>query len=252
MDVRGRATATLVTGAMMLSACTSTKQVRDVAFTPPQGQYDLIVMRPQVSVGLLTAGGLVEPREDWTEQARTNLIAAIRAEEAGRGGATTVATSYEDTGADPQLAIDLQELHDAVRQAIITHKYAGVPLPTKRNVFDWTLGEQAVEFGRKTGHDYALFLYAEDSFSSSGRTALKILGYAGCIIGACVGVGGKTRLAFASLVDLKTGRIVWNNLLTSSVGDMRSPEGAASTVDTLLGSMKSGRDVARARREGAS
>ena len=247
----GRALAMLAAGAMMVSGCTSTKQVMDVAFTPPQGQYDLIVMRPQVSVGLLTAGGMVEPREDWTEQARTNLIAAIRAEEAGRGGETVIASSYEDTGADPQLAIDLQELHDAVRQAIITHKYAGAPLPTKRNVFDWTLGEQAVEFGRRTGHEYALFLYAEDSFSSAGRTALKVLGYAGCIVGACVGVGGKTRLAFASLVDLKTGRIVWNNLLTSSVGDMRTAEGAASTVDTLLGSMKPGRDIRRQRRAGS-
>ncbi len=245
----GKALATLAAGAMALSACTSTKQVMDVAFTPPQGQYDLIVMRPDVSVGLLTASGIVEPREDWTDQARANLIAAIRAEEAGRGGETVVASSYSDTGADPQLAIDLQELHDAVRQAIITHKYAGVPLPTKRNKFDWTLGEQAVEFGRRTGHDYALFLYAEDSFSSSGRVALKILGYAGCIIGACVGVGGKTRLAFASLVDLKTGRIVWNNLLTSSIGDMRTPEGATATVESLLGSMKPGKDIRRQRRE---
>ena len=248
----GKAMVIMVAGAMTLSACTSTKQVRDVAFTPPSGQYDLIVMRPQVSVGLLTAGGMVEAREDWTEQARTNLIAAIRAEEAGRGGRTTVAATYDDAGVDPQLAIDLQELHDAVRQAIITHKYAGVPLPTKRNTFDWTLGEQAVEFGRKTGHDYALFLYAEDSFSSSGATALKVLGLAGCIVGACVLPRNKTRLAFASLVDLKTGRIVWNNLLQSSLGDMRTPEGAASTVDTLLGSMKEGRAVARARREGAT
>ena len=248
----GRAMLAVAAGAMALTACTSTKQVRDVAFTPPQGAYDLIVMRPQVSVGLLTAGGMVEAREDWTEQARTNLLAAIRAEEATRGGTTVVASSYDDTGADPQLAIDLQELHDAVRQAIITHKYAGVPLPTKRGRFDWTLGEQAVEFGRKTGHDYALFLYAEDSFSSSGATALKVLGLAGCIIGACVLPRNKTRLAFASLVDLKTGRIVWNNLLQSSLGDMRTPEGAASTIDTLLGSMKPGKDVARARREGAT
>ena len=247
-----RAMAVLAAGTMAAAGCTSTKQVMDVAFTPPQGQYDLIVMRPDVSVGLLTASGIVEPREDWTVQARTNLLTAIRAEEAGRGGRTTVAASYADTGADPQLAIDLQELHDAVRQAIITHKYAGAALPTKRKVFDWTLGEQAVEFGRKTGHDYALFLYAEDSFSSSGRTALKVLGYAGCIIGACVLAGGKTRLAFASLVDLKTGRIVWNNLLTSSVGDMRTSAGAASTVQTLLGSMKPGKDIRRQRRDGAS
>jgi hypothetical protein len=39
-------------------------------------------MRPDVSVGSVTTGGLVEPRADWTETARTKLIAALRAQQA--------------------------------------------------------------------------------------------------------------------------------------------------------------------------
>ena len=52
----------LLSGALALSAFTSTKQFADIGFKPPADSYGLIVLRPGVSVGLLTAGGLVELR----------------------------------------------------------------------------------------------------------------------------------------------------------------------------------------------
>lgn len=244
--MKARLTAVVAMAMLLLSACTSTKQFADVSFKPPQGDYSLIVMRPYVSVGLLTAGGAVEPREDWTEQARKNLMAALAEQQGQRGGRTTVAETMADAGADAAQVARLEQLHRAVGQSIQIHKYAGAALPTKADRFDWTLGEEAVAFGRATGHDYALFLSAEDSFSSSGRVALRALGFAGCLVGACIIVPGKTRLAFASLVDLRTGKVVWYNVLSSSVGDMRSPEGAASTVETLLAEMRPGQAVQEA------
>ena len=69
-----------------LAGCVQTRQYADVEFTPPQGDYKLLVMRPDVSVGSVTTGGMVEPRADWTEQARANFLAALRAQQAERGG----------------------------------------------------------------------------------------------------------------------------------------------------------------------
>ena len=69
-----------------LSACVETRQFADVQFTPPQGDYKLLVLRPDVTVGSLTTGGMVEPRADWTEQARASIVAALRAQQAARGG----------------------------------------------------------------------------------------------------------------------------------------------------------------------
>jgi hypothetical protein len=222
--------------------CTHTKQFAEAGFLPPRGDYSLVVMRPDVTVGQLTAGGLVEPRENWTDQARENLLAALVDQQRNRGGRTLVVQRLSDAGADLALVRDLEELHNAVGRSIQIHKYvSGQNLPTKEGKFDWSLGEKAVQYGNASGYDYALFLHAEDSFSSSGRVALKILGMAGCIIGACVLVPGKTRLAFASLVDLKTGRIVWYNVVESSIGDMRTREGAASTIHSLLDKMKPGK-----------
>src|SRR6185369_14849896 len=69
-----------------LGGCVQTKQYADVQFTLPQGDYKLLVLRPDVTVGSLTTGGMVEPRADWTEQARANIIAALQAQQGGRGG----------------------------------------------------------------------------------------------------------------------------------------------------------------------
>ena len=68
--------------------------------------------------------------------------------------------------------------------------------------------------GQKTGYDYALFLHAEDQVASTGRIALGVIGLAGCFVGFCApNVGGATQIDYAGLVDLKTGEVVWFNVV---------------------------------------
>jgi len=256
------ATAALAATALSLSACVQTRQIADLQFTPPQGDYKLLVMRPDVTVGSVKAGGLTEPRADWTEAARTNLIAALKAEEAGRGGKTLVMDRRDSLpGVSPEMVADLERLHGAVGNSIALHKFLGQELPTKRGKgLDYTLGEDAVKLGRATGYDYALFLHAEDSFADSGRVALQVLGIAGCFIGFCApNIGGGGQSGYASLVDLRTGEVVWFNVVQAGsqvagikLGDMRTPAGAAQLVDRLVGRMKPGRDARRAAGQGAA
>jgi len=243
-----------------LSACVQTRQFADVQFTPPQGDYKLLVLRPDVTVGSLTTGGMVEPRADWTDQARANIIAALRAEQATRGGKTQfIEHRNELPGVPAEELADVERLNFAVAESIVLHKYLGEYLPTKRGRgLDWTLGEDAVRLGQKTGYDYALFLHAEDQVASTGRVALGVIGLAGCFVGFCApNVGGATQLDYASLVDLKTGEVVWFNVVRAGseipgikFGDLRTPQGAAQMVDRLLGRMKPGAAVRRA--QGAS
>ncbi len=97
-------------------------------------------------------------------------------------------------------------------------------------MFDWTLGEGAQELGRTYGADYALFTYGRGSWSSGGRKALFLLAAMG---GIGLQMGSQT--LFASLVDLKTGRVVWFNVASaSSNDDMRTPEGARKLVQSLM------------------
>jgi hypothetical protein len=242
--------------AASLSACVQTKQYADLQFTPPQGDYRLLVMRPDVTVGSVTTGGMVEPRADWTETSRAHLIAALRAQQAARGGNVTILERRDGLpGVDAESVAELERLHYAVGSAIATHRYSGAYLPTKRGKgLDWTLGEDAVALGRKTGFQYALFLHAEDSFASTGRVALQVLGIAGCAVGFCApNIGGGGQFAYASLVDLRTGEVVWFNVLQAGtqiagikMGDIRTSEGAAQMVDRLLNRMKPGKDIQRA------
>jgi hypothetical protein len=242
--------------AVPMSACVQTRQFADVQFTPPQGDYKLLVLRPDVTVGSLTTGGMVEPRADWTEQARTNIIAALRAQQASRGGKLQILERRNQLpGVSDQEVADFERLFYAVGQSIVLHKYLGDYLPTKRGKgLEYTLGQDAVRLGHKTGYDYALFLHAEDSVASTGRIALGVLGVAGCFVGFCApNVGGSSQLDYAGLVDLKTGEVVWFNVVSASsqvpgiaFGDLRSPQGAAQMVERLLGRMKPGVAVRRA------
>ena len=238
-----------------VAGCVQTQQYADVQFTPPQGNYKLLVMRPDVTVGSLTTGGMVEPRADWTEQARTNILAAMRTQQASHGGTVQILEHRNELPGVPEETVaDLERLHMAVGQSIALHKYLGAYLPTKRGKgLDWTLGRDAVKLGQKTGYDYILFLHAEDQVASTGRVALGVIGLAGCFIGFCApNVGGQQQLDYASLVDLKTGEVVWFNVVAAGsqvpgikFGDLRSPQGAAQMVDRLLGRMKPGKEAAK-------
>ena len=238
-----------------LAACVQTRQYADVQFTPPQGDYKLLVLRPDVTVGSLTTGGMVEPRADWIDQARTNITAALKAQQATKGGKVQfIEHRNEISGVNAQEIADIERLNYAVAESIVVHKYLGDYLPTKRGRgLDWTLGQEAVKFGQKTGYDYALFMHAEDQVASTGRIALGIAGLAGCFVGFCApNIGGAQQLDYASLVDLKTGKVVWFNVVHAgseipgiSFGDLRTPQGAAQMVDRLLGRMKPGQDVGK-------
>ena len=254
-----RRVALALMASVLLAGCVQTRQYADVEFAPPQGDYKLLVMRPDVSVGSVTTGGMVEPRADWTEQARAGFLAALRAQQAARGGNILIMEKRDSLpGVDPEMVAELERLHYAVGSSIALHKYSGAYLPTKRGKgLDWTLGEDAVALGQRTGYDYALFLYAEDSFASTGRVALQVLGVAGCFVGFCVpNVGGGGQFAYASLVDLRTGEVVWFNVVQAGsqvagikMGDIRTEAGAAQLVDRLLERMKPGRNVARRERQ---
>jgi len=253
MSKRGMALA--AAAGLMLAGCVQTRQYADVQFTPPQGDYKLLVLRPDVTVGSLTTGGMVEPRADWTDQARSSIVQALRTQQATKGGKVQfIEHRNELPGIDPQELADIERLNFAVDQAIVLHKYLGDYLPTKRGKgLDWTLGQDAVKLGQKTGYDYALFMHAEDQVASTGRIALGMLGLAGCFVGFCApNVGGATQLDYASLVDLKTGKVVWFNVVRAGseipgikFGDLRTPAGAAQMVDRLLGRMRPGQDVGK-------
>lgn len=217
----------LAAACLMLAACTTTnvKSASGLPATPPQNAQVLIA-QPDIELKLLTASGLLEPRADWTASAKSNMQAAVEAALKDK--------SHKFTVLDPATAMEGREgqvlrLNGAVGNSILAYGMMGVGLPSKTG-FDWTLGDGAQLLAAKYGSDYALFVYGRGSYSSGGRVAMMI---GAAALGVSIPMGGQQ--AFASLIELKTGRVVWfNQAIASTAADMRSPEGAKLLTEALL------------------
>ena len=247
--------------ALMLAGCVQTRQYADTQFAPPSGDYKLLVMRPDVSVGSVTTGGLTEPRADWTE-AGARQSARRAARPAGR------ARRQRPRPRPPRLAArgqrrDHRRARAAPRRGRQFDRASQISRrrPCRPSAARGSTGrsaQQAVALGQRTGMDYALFLHAEDSFASTGRVALQVLGVAGCFVGFCapnIGGGGAVRLCQPGRSAHRRSGLV-QRPQPEPVAGIKSatsapPEGAAQMVERLLGRMKPGRDVRRALRAGA-
>jgi len=192
----------------------------------------VVLMPIDVELFSLSAGGVAEPRADWTEAALRHMNAAMAAKTSALGlNATTMSEQAADEFAE-QVG-----LHAAVARSIALHHGMGGPwaLPTKADRLDWSFDDGMKPLQEKTGARYALFVWVRDSYASAERKAAMV---AMAIIGAAFGAGiilaGGAQTGYASLVDLETGRVVWFNRLARDKGDMREAPAAAESIETLL------------------
>ena len=185
----------------------------------------IVLMPPDVRYYLVTAGGVPEPHEEWTTAAQTNFVAA--AENYAQSIGADLRTIDKDNLSEDE--IRYETLHSAVGGTLLTHYFGGMKLPSKGENFDWSLGPGVASIGQQHDADYALFVHYRDYQASGGRVAFAILAAAA---GVGVPMGGE--MGFASLVDLKSGDIVWFNRVIAGSGELRKPDGAAATVNGLL------------------
>lgn len=200
-------------------------------FTERAAASKLVVVPLDMELFSLSGGGVLEPRADWTAAAQTNFRSALMARTDVMGPNT-----LELKEADLDELGQLNALHGTVAEAVFLHHMMRMPaLPTKNEALDWTLGDAVAPLRDRTGADYALFFWVRDSYASAERKAAMV---AMTIIGAALGVGiipaGGQQIGYASLVDLKTGRLVWFNNLARASGDLREAQPASETVEALL------------------
>jgi hypothetical protein len=212
---------------LLMAACTTTntKLAADLGAKPPPGAR-VLLLQPDVQLGLLTAGGVTEPRADWSKAAQANLAGELEAQLKTKSHALKVL--------DPETAMDgrrgqLLRLHEAVGQSILSYSYGPFKLPTKK-AFDWTLGEGVQTLAAEQGADYALFVRGQGTYASGGRIATAI---GMSLLGVSVPLGQQQ--VFASLVDLRTGKVIWFNVAVAGPqADMREVSGAQSLTTSLL------------------
>ena len=191
----------------------------------PQGAK-VVIMPTDIELFSISAGGIPEPRADWTEIATKHFKAAL-VEKKKSLGATTVDLSEKDADEFEEINV----LHGAVARAINIHHFGPgfMALPTKDGKLDWSLGDPVRRIKERTGADYALFSWERDSYASGERVVAMI-----ALAAFGVGVPGGTQVGYASLVDLNTGQVLWFNSLLRAWGDLREADKATESLNALM------------------
>jgi len=231
MRTRGRILLIVAT-LLALSACRSQPHSTTDTLPRPDGALSLLLMPIDLELMEVAPGGLVEPKADWTDTAARNMTDVVRALVAERQGELVFYNPPDDDPARAHLHDQLIKLHETVADSILAHQYEPhYKLPGKADRLDWSLGPSAALLRHEFGADYALFVYFRDSYKTLGRTAAMLtvpLSFLG------VGLGNGAQVGVASLVDLRSGDVVWFNRMVRTVGELRTPDGTRETMATLL------------------
>lgn len=218
--------------AAALGGCASNSYYTADTLRRADGHPRILMMPPDVELSEYTSGGNLELNALWTQSGTENLTGEVKRSLQGMKAQFVEFVPPADDSAEAGRLNQLQKLHGAVGTTIrFYHAAEANRLPTKKGKFDWTLGPAAQDLARYSDADYALFVWVRDSYSSPSRVAMKVV--AGLLLG--VYVPGGMQYGHASLVDLKTGQVVWFNALPPrEAGDLRTPGEAKETVTLLL------------------
>jgi hypothetical protein len=221
----------LVLAALALSGCVAPTTFKtEPNLVRGTGELRVLLMPVDVELSELSAGGVSEPNAEWTAKAKKHIVASI--EKTFLNNESKLIRYKEPPGGTDVLHphVQLVKLHQAVGGAIITHKINPImQLPNKTGVFDWSLGDGVKQLREEFGADYAMFLFVRDSYTSGGRAVAMVLA---AVLG--VGIPGGRQLGYASLVNLRTGELVWFNFLVRGQGDLRASAEAAESMSVLL------------------
>lgn len=192
----------------------------------------VLVAPMDVELFSISAGGVVEPKADWTQAAERHMKQSIVSR---LNQSKLSAMEMPDDVAGKHA--EALNLHAAAANAMALHHTGIAPLrlPTKEGKLDWSFGDTFLPLVQQTGARYALFTWVRDGYATAERKAMMV---GAAILGAFTGIvlipGGGQQTGYASLVDMQTGQVVWFNRLLRGSGDLREAEPAAETVDVLL------------------
>lgn len=190
----------------------------------------VLLMPPDIELYEMTMAGMMEPKADWTASALKNVAEAIKQQLKTHRDTMILYKEPAEGSSEFKDHQQLIKLHEVVGASILTHQYPGpLQLPTKAENFEWTLGQGTKKLQEEFSADYGLFVYMRDSYASAERVVLMI-GMAALGVGIPLG----QQVGFASLVDLKTGDVVWFNKMFSESGDLRELHLARDSVQNLL------------------
>jgi len=234
--IRGKFHYFAIVGLLLITSFDSFAYTQNRVLKGPDGkpvkiEGSLVMIEPDIELSEVLVGGIREPRQEWSDKARELYPQAVD-RILGNGKIERKPNLKVIGSIEPNSRIgQLVRLNVAVSRSILFYTASGNRLATKKDKqLDWSLGTGVQELREKTGADYALFTYIEDSYTSAGRAALRVVGF--LLLGG--DIGGGAQVGVTTLVDLRTGQVVWFNFLAKQSGDLRDEKGANATAAVML------------------
>ena len=159
--------------AALALACAGTAAAQSKNLAPgflslPKGAR-VALMPTDIELFVISAGGVFEPKADWTEAASKHFRDALM-----QKNQTLGLSAVELAQKDADEADEINSLHGAIARAIAMHHFGNLKLPTKDGKLDWSMGESVQPIKQATSADYALFSFVRDSYASDERKAAMV------------------------------------------------------------------------------
>ncbi len=164
------------------------------------------VMPPDVKMYEVSAGGMTQEMDEWSETAKKNITEALKKDFVGR---YDVKVNFID---EKWLKENHKEawrnnrsLYNAVSDSAYSHGFPGLgAFPHKVENFDYTLGTEIQELSSSLDADALLFVWGVDYELTGGRKAMEFFQ------AALVGVYYfHPSILTMGLVNAKTGNLDW-------------------------------------------
>lgn len=173
----------------------------------------IAVMPPDIEVYKVTAGGMTELIDEWSQLAQELTEKALKEELAKYGFNIVMINKQWLKENHRELWEANRSLYNAVGLSAIRHAYPGPEtFSDKAENFDYSLGSEVKELAKVCGADALLFITGVDHEATAGRTAMLIWNM---VLGAAVGVtvipGAEPSFMVLGLIETDSGDIDWFN-----------------------------------------
>jgi hypothetical protein len=193
---------------------------------------NIVMLCPDARIYELNAGGMREPRDEWSALGRENLEKAII--ENLHGQAVNVKILKVTSSLEDEVD-EVKTLYREVMVCAYTHTlfWDGQNpnfFPDRLKKFDYSVGslEKLLKMQKADG---LLLVHAEDEISSTGRKALRVF--------QAINPFGTAGRSGATMVNVavadRQGDIVWNDFYYNSGDfDLRNPDSTRDFVKVLM------------------